>query len=556
MPSRAKSTYLGAPSGARQTVAYTGAANSSPELDRGALLLPGIIVEGRYQIEQELGHGGMASVYRARHIEIGATVAIKVMHPRLLSIPGAAEGFLLEARAISRIRHHNVVTVSDFGRIGGRTPFMVMEHLHGEDLFDCVSREGPLPWSRVRAIALQLCEGLHAVHSAGLVHRDVKPENCFLVAESHIPDFVKLIDFGVAKALETRAKQETEKGLCKRPLQSSGAVAGTPDFMAPEEVSSHEIDHRVDVYSLGATLFVLLTGRALFHCDSVRETILSHARKQAPAPSSLRPGLPPEVDALILRALAKSPKDRFADMRAFARAVEAIRPREVLDLDAEQTLLQMHAEGSSVALPRVIGRQRWWIAAVAAACTGVATVAAASHVPDDAAALILERVNHRVTAAPSITQAHASLLEHSVASAARIATTDVPMPMHFLAMDETPPAPVSRSNAWTTVRDPIPTIGPSACFDTNSCGADGSGALDHDLSHSSNVAVVASTVEGPSEPSPELAPVARPAEEASEVPLLGSTPRPAKRRSRAAVPQDRSPVTISVSNGPLKDPYR
>src|SRR5690606_24730638 len=101
--------------------------------------------------------------------------------PWLLAVPGAAEGFLLEARAISRIRHRNIVMVSDFGRIGGRTPFMVMEDLHGEDLFDHISRHGPLPWPRVRAIALQLCEGLTAVHAAGVIHRDVKPENCFLV---------------------------------------------------------------------------------------------------------------------------------------------------------------------------------------------------------------------------------------------------------------------------------------------------------------------------------------------------------------------------------------
>lgn len=410
---RAKSTYLNASAQARQTVAYTGLGDSSPFMDRAAALSPGEIVEGRYRIEEELGEGGMASVYRGRHIEIGAEVAIKVLHPRLLSIQGAAEGFLLEARALSRIRHRNVVSVSDFGRIGGRTPFMVMESLQGEDLFELVAREGALSWTRARALALQLCEGLAAVHATGIIHRDVKPENCFLVDDGEDHDFVKLIDFGVAKAIGGLAKVETERGLVKVPLQSSGTLAGTPDFMAPEEIYERALDHRVDVYSLGATLFVLLTGHTLFEGSaSADETLLHHALTPPPAPSTYRPELPPSIDALLARALAKDPDDRFADMLAFARAIESI-PGDPRVSPEERTIIHDApiAEIATAAKPtdpaeesRVLDRSRFedslpsslllyrrrspWrgvaavTAVVALAVAGVVTFAGASPVRD------------------------------------------------------------------------------------------------------------------------------------------------------------------------------
>lgn len=399
-PTRAKSTYMNAPAQERHTVAYTGTAESSPHMDGHATLAPGMIIEGRYRIEEQLGEGGMASVYRARQIEIGAPVAIKVLHPWLLAVPGAAEGFLLEARAISRIRHRNIVMVSDFGRIGGRTPFMVMEDLHGEDLFDHISRHGPLPWPRVRAIALQLCEGLTAVHAAGVIHRDVKPENCFLVDHGGDDDFVKLIDFGVAKAIEARAKMETESGLLRVPLQSSGALAGTPDFMAPEEVYERPLDHRVDIYSLGATLFVLLTGHTLFEGESVDDTIMHHALTPPPAPSSLDPMIPPAVDALILRALAKDPEDRYADMYAFARAIEAVPGRPERD-HGERTVIHavmdeptfgssIAAFGSSISLLR---RKRRPKAAfvTAAAALAVATLTLAHATLEENAGLAWSR---------------------------------------------------------------------------------------------------------------------------------------------------------------------
>lgn len=286
---------------------------------RTPALARGDLVADRYRVDQRIGCGGMASVYLAHHVEIEAAVAIKVLDPELAAMRGTAERFLLEAKASSIVHHPNVVAISDFGRLDDGLPYIVMEYLVGEDLEDVLRRTGPMPWSRVRAIALQVCAALQAAHDVGVIHRDVKLQNCFRQAGSGGQDFIKVLDFGIAKVTEDvladrRALARTTEGI----------VVGTPDYMAPEQGRRGTVDHRADIYSLGVVLFHLVTGRLPFTAQHPVEQMAQHIYEAPPVPSELRPDLDPRVDAVILRALEKNPDDRYASMQELAEAIERI----------------------------------------------------------------------------------------------------------------------------------------------------------------------------------------------------------------------------------------
>jgi len=281
------------------------------------LLMPGTVVRGRYRIERVLGIGGMAAVYLARHVEIGAPLALKVLHESLAAVPTATERFLLEACAVSRIQNPHVVAVSDYGQLDNGLPYMVMEYLQGEDLDSLLEREGPLPWARVRVLALQICEALGAAHREGVIHRDVKPQNCYR-QNSRFGDFIKVLDFGIAEVGEDAYRSGTGWKV------NLGPLVGTPDYMAPELACRREVDHRADIYSLGVTLFVLLTGRLPFESEDAVTLVKQHQLETPPRPTDVAPGLDPRIDPLLLRALAKKPSDRYPSMAEFAEAIEAI----------------------------------------------------------------------------------------------------------------------------------------------------------------------------------------------------------------------------------------
>lgn len=296
------------------TVAYA----ANPD---GNLLPLGMLVNGRYRIERVLGAGGMATVYLARHTEIGARLAIKVLHRSLAENTSAAEHFLNEARGVSRIQHPHVVAVSDYGKLDDGVPYMVMEYLNGEDLESILTRDGPLPWSRVRTIARQICEALGAAHLQGVVHRDVKPQNCLRQEHAQFGDFIKVLDFGIAQVGEDAQLSSS------RWARTPRSIVGTPEYMAPEVGAGGEVDHRADVYSLGVTLFSLLTGRLPFESKDAWEQIEQHQTVDPPAPSAVAPPevlIDPRVDALVLRAMAKKPSDRYPSMASFAEAIDAI----------------------------------------------------------------------------------------------------------------------------------------------------------------------------------------------------------------------------------------
>ncbi|HEX9102164.1 MAG TPA: serine/threonine-protein kinase, partial [Polyangia bacterium] len=221
-------------------------------------LEPGTIV-GEYRIEEKIGEGGMATIYGATHPLLGKQAAIKVMSPALSADAAAVARFALEARAVSRIGHPNIVDVFGFGRLPDGRSYFVMERLHGETLYDRLwKQQGPLPLPEVLDILAQICDALEAAHEKGIIHRDLKPDNVFIVADPETPggERCKVLDFGIAKVLA---------GGHDAPRTRTDVVMGTPAYMAPEQCRrAADVDEKVDVYALGVILFQAVAGRAPF----------------------------------------------------------------------------------------------------------------------------------------------------------------------------------------------------------------------------------------------------------------------------------------------------
>ncbi|MBA3394577.1 MAG: protein kinase [Deltaproteobacteria bacterium] len=272
---------------------------------------------GQYRIVRQIGAGGMGAVYLGEHILLGRRAAIKTLLPALSANREIVERFFNEARATSAISDAGVVQVFDFGYHVDGTAYIVMELLEGECLSARIDRLGQLPISEGLRIARQTAGSLAAAHERGIVHRDLKPENIFLIrdVEAQGHERTKILDFGICKL-----------GLDKVRITASGTMLGTPVYMSPEQCrgNSDEVDHRSDIYALGCVLFHMLTGRAPFEHDAPGDFIVSHMREQPPTPSELVPALPPMVDDLLLRCLAKSPEDRFQSMGELANAIEHV----------------------------------------------------------------------------------------------------------------------------------------------------------------------------------------------------------------------------------------
>ncbi|MEZ4453555.1 MAG: serine/threonine-protein kinase [Nannocystaceae bacterium] len=279
----------------------------------------GSILADRYQIIRKLGEGGMANVYLAEHLAIKKPCAIKVLHAEEAHKETIVDRFLQEARAASVIDHENVVEISDFGRTDEECVFLVMEMLVGEDLADMLDREKRITWARAKPMLLQICSALAAAHEKGIIHRDMKPENVFRLSRRGNDDFIKVLDFGIAKIT-------SESVVGPRALTQTGMIFGTPEYMSPEQAEGRTVDLRTDVYSLGVIMFQLLTGRVPFRGESPTTTLVKHLVDEPPVPSQVAPeaGLSPDIDALILRALKKDPAQRYSDMNDFARAIDAL----------------------------------------------------------------------------------------------------------------------------------------------------------------------------------------------------------------------------------------
>lgn len=277
-------------------------------------LEPGTKLADRYVIEGTIGDGGMSRVYVGRHLTIDRKVAIKVLSPEVAQEEKTIVRFLREARAASRVAHENVVAVSDFGEMEDGLPFMVMEFLEGENLAKTVLAEAPLPWSRAQAMLLQMLAALDAAHAQGVIHRDMKPSNCFRLDRMGSDDFIKVFDFGIAKL------RDDFTGVT---LTRKGAVVGTPDYMAPEQCRGRKVDIRADLYSVGVIAFEMLTGRVPFVGRRPTDIMHAHVYEMPPPMRDINPNLavPPGVEAIVRRGMAKDPDERFATAKEFAQAI-------------------------------------------------------------------------------------------------------------------------------------------------------------------------------------------------------------------------------------------
>ena len=241
----------------------------------------GSLVSGRYRVRRLRGEGGMGRVYEAEHIEIGKRVALKILHPGYSQTPDLVERLRREARAASRIGHPNVVDVTDSGTTDDGAFFFVMEYLEGRELGEIIFEEKGLDLRRALGITAQICRALQAAHKAGVIHRDLKPENVLLVERDGQKDFVKVLDFGIAKNLTDQ--DDEPNGNPRRKLTNPGVAMGTPEYMAPEQAAGRPADVRSDVYAVGGLLYEMLSGRAAYEGSNFME-ILHKKANQAPAP--------------------------------------------------------------------------------------------------------------------------------------------------------------------------------------------------------------------------------------------------------------------------------
>ena len=276
--------------------------------------LIGTTLPGGYVILELIGVGGMGRVYRAEQKALGRTVAVKIIHPHLLGDESASVRFITEARASSRLNHPNIVSVFDFGKSGTQL-YLVMEFLRGRDLARVDYEEGPLPFRRIVDIMCQVLSGLAEAHHLGIIHRDLKPENVVLEPMRTGGDFVKVVDFGLAKMREVPSTHIT----------SPGIVCGTPDYMSPEQGRGDQIDGRSDLYTCGVLLFQLLTGRLPFESDSPTQVVLMHLTVPPPNPLEIAPGrnIPLGLVDVTLKAMEKDVARRFQSADAFTEALRA-----------------------------------------------------------------------------------------------------------------------------------------------------------------------------------------------------------------------------------------
>jgi len=271
------------------------------------------LVDGRYRVESVVGHGGMGTIYRCRHVVVGKQFAMKVLRPpRSGHNEGVLARFSRESQTANALRSRHIIDTTDFGQLPDGPFYVVMELLEGVDLARAM-REQRLTPAAMLHVFIQIADTLEQVHAHGIVHRDLKPDNVFLVTENGDPLFVKLLDFGIAKVLHGDSSELTEEGM----------ILGTPHYMAPEQARSQGVDHRADIYSLGIMMYRAFTGRLPFTAESTIGVITRHATDM-PEPPSQFAQLDPMLDALILRCMAKRPEDRPQRMAEVSRDLRAI----------------------------------------------------------------------------------------------------------------------------------------------------------------------------------------------------------------------------------------
>jgi serine/threonine-protein kinase len=281
---------------------------------------------GNYIVQSKVGDGGMGVVYVATHPRLGRQVAIKVLHPGSEEHPERVARFFNEARAAHEIKNQHIVEILDFGDLPEGRPYLTMEWLDGRSLSTVVANGRPVPWQRAFHIISGIAEALNGAHAAGIIHRDLKPDNIFLVTRDDDPDFVKVLDFGIAKMSQGLANESMKT--------ATGQIMGTPAYMAPEQCRGDAtIDHRADLYSLAVIAYQLVSGRLPFTADGCGSLLVKHILDPPPPICAEIPEFPAELDAVILRALEKAPDARYAGVLDFVSALAAASADHAQTLD-------------------------------------------------------------------------------------------------------------------------------------------------------------------------------------------------------------------------------
>jgi serine/threonine protein kinase len=274
----------------------------------------GTVLDGAYRLTRLVYAGGMGTVYEAVQLRLERRVAVKVMAADLAEHPEALARFRREVKITSKLAHPHIVQLLDFGTTAAGHPYLVTEFLEGEDLEQRLARSGRLPLGTAMAIARQIASALIAIHAKGIIHRDLKPGNVLLVASEGIADFVKVLDFGVAKIATSGTK-----------LTHTSSVLGTPEYMSPEQASggASDVDHRSDQWALACTTWRMVSGYPPFTGASLDDLLTSIVTVEPPPLLTLAPDLPTDLDRVLRRGLAKSRAARFASIPAFMRALES-----------------------------------------------------------------------------------------------------------------------------------------------------------------------------------------------------------------------------------------
>ena len=287
--------------------------------------LIGRVLDKRYEMLERIGEGGMGVVYKGRQVSIDRIVAIKMLNPHMAKDPNWVKRFNNEAMACSRLQHPNTIRMFDFGQTSEGRLFMAMEFLDGQSLREAIAAGAPMAGVRVLKILIQCCASLGEAHNFGIIHRDIKPDNVFLLNMAGSPDFVKVLDFSVAKLLESDAMKT-----------QAGVVFGTPQYMSPEQGRGVPLDARSDIYALGILAFEMLTGRPPFSDENPMNVLQMHMRQPVPA---LPANVPPAVQRLVMRTLEKEASRRFQS------ATEMMQ-------ECQKTFAELGAEAAGIALPQ------------------------------------------------------------------------------------------------------------------------------------------------------------------------------------------------------------
>ena len=317
----------------------------------GADLIPledpriGTLLAGRYVLEDVIGEGGMATVYRARHKLVDRPCAVKILAPHYAADAVVRERFRREAKSAQKLSHPNIIEIFDQGEADEQTAYMVMEYLRGQSLADLIAK-GPIPIPRALSLMIQIARGIARAHDLDVIHRDLKPENIFLCTREDGGDLVKLLDFGIA-----RSRSDSR-------LTGAGELFGTPQYMAPERITAGEAGPSVDLYALGVIFFEMLTGQLPFDAPDIPTYFIKHLKEPPPPPRKLKPEIPPDLEALVLRLLAKEAKARPVDAHRVMIDLTAIARQTGAPIPPEPETDPESSRPATISLP-AIGIEAW-----------------------------------------------------------------------------------------------------------------------------------------------------------------------------------------------------